>query len=104
MKISTFAFIGSLLAIRLEKVYSDNNEVNRQHRKDEEVVSVDEIVGESSIGSVRAGRRNDRDKGNKRQQRNNKRTDVENEKPEKKDLLLEITTKKFKPNLREKML
>ncbi len=86
MKISTFAFIGSLLAIRLEKVYSDNNEVNRQHRKDEEVVSVDEIVGESSIGSVRAGRRNDRDKGNKRQQRNNKRTDVENEKPEKKDL------------------
>ncbi len=80
MKISTFVFIGSLLAISLEKVHSDNNEVDRQHRKDEEVVSVDELVGESSIGSVRAGRRSSNKNREKKKQQRSKRTDGETDK------------------------
>ena len=60
MKVSTLVFIGSLLATSLEQVHSDNNEVSKQHRKDEEV-SINDIIGETPSGSIRASRRNDSD-------------------------------------------
>lgn len=55
---STLVFIGSLLATSLEKVHSDNNEVSQQHRRrDEEVANINDIIGETSNGSIRASRR-----------------------------------------------
>lgn len=61
MKVSTLVFIGSLLATSLEKVHSDNNEVSQQHRKDEEVTNINDIIGETPSGSIRASRRNESD-------------------------------------------
>ena len=61
MKVSTLVFIGSLLATSLEQVHSDNNEVSQQRRKVEEVTNINDIIGETPSGSIRASRRNESD-------------------------------------------